>query len=276
VGEISGVGFIELGMSGSAFWTFIAALIIFAMLVLQVKIDRGKETHKTRWLRLGLIFVGALGVVVAFLQARQSSKELNKSGTQIQDLTQSVNLQKQTNDTDYRRSQQQLQQLSHQLQELQTQVTTQELQKKITSLQNKLNAALAPKPTANLIAGFFLPDNTGPPTDETTVALIGDSVTLGLWLYNPTDVVAKNGSIAIKICPACTYTKEPDGFAKVPGAEKEREFDFPRLYARSYLRKLTVEVMPPPNVGAFEIGIAADCETCTPQRFKILKVNVLR
>jgi len=263
-------------MSGSAFWTFIAALIIFAMLVLQVKIDWGKATHKTRWLRLGLIFVGALGVVVAFLQARQSSKELDNSGTQIQGLTQAVNLQKQTNDTDYQRSQQQLQQLSHQLQELQTQVTTQELQKKITALRNKLNAALAPKPTANLIGGFFLPDNTGPPTDETTVALIADSVTLGLWLYNPTNVVAKNGSIAIKICPACAYTKEPDGFARVPGAEKEREFDFATLYARSYLRKLTVEVIPPPNVGAFEMGIAADCETCKPQRFKIFKVNVLR
>lgn len=276
MGEISGVGFIEPGMSGSAFWTFIAALVIFAAAAIQVLIDWGDSTPTKRWLRSGLIVIGALGVVVAFLLARQSSKELNNSGTQIQGLTQAVNLQKQTNDTDYQRSQQQLQQLSHQLQELQTQVTTQELQKKITSLQNKLNAALAPKPTANLIAGFFLPDNTGPPADETTVALVGDSVTLSLSVYNPTNVVAKNGSIVIKICSACAYTKEPDGFAKVPGAEKEREFDFAMFYARSYLRKLTVEVTLPPNVGVFEIGIAAVCETCAPQHFRILKVNVLR
>ncbi|MFI5127816.1 MAG: hypothetical protein ACHQJX_13430, partial [Candidatus Acidiferrales bacterium] len=98
MGEISGVGFIEPGMSGSAFWTFIAALVIFAASAIQVLIDWGDSTPTKRWLRSGLIVIGALGVVVAFLLARQSSKELNNSGTQIQGLTQAVNLQKQTND----------------------------------------------------------------------------------------------------------------------------------------------------------------------------------
>lgn len=265
-------------MSGSAFWMFVAAVIIFVLSVIQVLIDWGESSRRKRILRSCLIVFGALGVVVAFVLARQTSRELKQSDGSIQSLTQAVTSQKQQNETDYQRSQQQLQQLGEQLQDLRSQVMTQELRKKITKLQSQLTAALAPKPLAKLIAGFYV--QGAQPIDETSAVVSANlSLTLHVSAYNPTDIVAQNGSVLVQICRGCTYTKEPEGFVKVPGDEKERQFNFQHIYAMGGLQMLTFEVTIPAAAalqGFFQIGIAAACDTCAPTgEFKELKINLV-
>jgi hypothetical protein len=100
------------------------------------------------------------------------------------------------------------------------------------------------------------------PIKEITVPLHGNSVTLDFTVGNVGEATALNTDIWVRLCTACSYANEPDGFQRAKGmAESDRTRLIQRLSVGTYMEKMTVEVVPPP-VGDFNVDFISSCDTC--------------
>jgi hypothetical protein len=134
-------------------------------------------------------------------------------------------------------------------------------QRELRDTQSKLNT---PKPV--LIPSIFEPDdNTDTPiVSENIPAPLGSAVTVEFTIKNPSDVTAIKGEISLRICDACQYASEPEGFAKRLGApDTLRAKEFEHILARTRLEKMTATINRPLLAKQFLFQVSVHCENCT-------------
>jgi hypothetical protein len=163
--------------------------------------------------------------------------------------------------------------LSGQVADLKTQVATKDLQRKLASVETQLEATqkalIGPKATLAFTFWPFTNPPLGsglPPTlslDKTLPVNTDGSVHIEFTILNLTDVNALDGDITLQICDHCTYATEPPEFGKLAGDEDtERIFSFQRISAKAFNHEMSVDVIPPPLIQTFDIGIQYRCRTC--------------
>jgi hypothetical protein len=177
--------------------------------------------------------------------------------------------------------------LSKDVGDLQTQVSTEKLQTKLAGVQTELQKtqkALVPGPKAELVFSFApLPQSApGEPialvTDKMSPLNADGSVHVEFLIVNATDVDAVSAEINFQICTGCKFAKEPDGLNKLPGLRDNQRYVYlPDLLAKEANRVLSVDVIPPPFVGAFDVGFEYRCHTCIiPKQVVSGTVHILR
>jgi len=165
--------------------------------------------------------------------------------------------------------------LSGELADLKTQAKTEELQKKIAGLQTQLQntqKALAPAPKAELLFTFVPFINTPvtqaptPVTDVTLPVSEDGSVHVKFTVANWTAVDALDGEITLVICEQCKFAREPANFSKLEGErEVHRLMNFDRILPATFLPTQEVDVIIPPHIQSFAVGISYRCRTCAFQ-----------
>jgi hypothetical protein len=150
---------------------------------------------------------------------------------------------------------------------------TEDLQKKLSRVQLELRntqKVMAPAPKARLLFTFFPYDrgilgqkNAAPSTDVTLPLNVDGSVQVRFTVLNPTQAEARNGQYAVLVCDLCKFAKGPEGFTKVDGRpDNERYFGFAVIPPVAELPTAQIDVIPPPNVNSFNVGITYRCQTC--------------
>jgi hypothetical protein len=95
--------------------------------------------------------------------------------------------------------------------------------------------------------------------------LEGDAANVEIMVTNISNKNAFNPFIYIRLCKDCKYAAEPEGFSYVPGAQStERERHYDRLMGLARLPRISLSVVPPPNVESFPIGFFYGCDNCGP------------
>ena len=97
-------------------------------------------------------------------------------------------------------------------------------------------------------------------------------------IVNTTDVDAVDTEVNFQICNECRYAKEPDGLKKLPGLADTQRYLFIRgLLAKMAYKMTSVDVIPPPSVEGFLVGIEYRCHTCViPKQPSGGMVHILR
>jgi hypothetical protein len=159
------------------------------------------------------------------------------------------------------------------LRSLQNQVTSEKLQSKLLGVQSELQKtqkALAPGPKAELSFTFAPFPRNAPPgqpivlvTDKALPLNLDGCVHVEFEIVNTTDVDAVDSEVNVQICNGCKYAKEPEGLKKLTGlADTQRHLYMNDLLAKSAYKTLSVDVIPPPLVQSFFVGIEYRCHTC--------------
>lgn len=145
-----------------------------------------------------------------------------------------------------------------------------ETKKELLSTEAKLSQ---PKPKP--LASFHTTDMREVPITKTTTARIGTTVSVSIIVYNPSDVTALSGSVAVTPCQECSFASEPTGFVKVAGApDSQRNMDFQRIFSKSAMQLPTFDVAVPLNLNRFPITVRIACENCAPSELQILWVAI--
>jgi hypothetical protein len=133
----------------------------------------------------------------------------------------------------------------------------------------KTQKALAPGPKAELDFTFApFPDSPpGQPivlvTDKTLTLSTDGSVHVEFNIVKATDTDAVDSEVNFQICNECKYAKEPDGLQKLPGLKDTQRYLYMRnLLAKMAYKTLSVDIIPPPFVQGFSVGIEYRCHTC--------------
>ena len=85
--------------------------------------------------------------------------------------------------------------------------------------------------------------------------------------FMPKDNLAKNVSVWLRLCTACSYAREPDKFQNIPGHAEpsERVMKVGDLYPNVAFEPITFAVVPPPEPSdGFKIALFFACENCDP------------
>lgn len=145
-----------------------------------------------------------------------------------------------------------------------------ETKKELLSTEAKLNQ---PKPKP--LASFHTTDLREVPVTTTTIARSGTTVSVPITVYNPSDVTALTGSVAVTPCQECSFASESTGFVKVPGApDSQRNMDFQRIFPKSAIQFPAFDVTVPLNLNRFPLTIRIVCENCAPSDAQILWVAI--
>lgn len=148
------------------------------------------------------------------------------------------------------------------------------------------NLQAPPPKWARLQFTFWTDDPNGAdlvPIRETTVPLVGDSVTIAFTARNIGYVGTQRGEIWIRICSTCKFAKEPEGWQHIKGAvQTDRERVIQNVFRGTFIEKMTAEIVPPVGAQRFEVDFFHACDTCEPPEnpnnpaIEKLWVNVLR
>jgi hypothetical protein len=162
--------------------------------------------------------------------------------------------------------------LSNEVRDLQTQVTTAKLQSKLAGVQaelQKTQKALAPGPKAELSFSFDPFPNPAPGqpivlvTDKSLALNSDGSVHVEFAIVNTTNVDAVDTEVNFEVCNECRFAKEPEGLSKLPGLrDTQRYLYIHDLLAKMAYKTLSVDVIPPPSLQSFFVGIEYRCHTC--------------
>jgi hypothetical protein len=108
--------------------------------------------------------------------------------------------------------------------------------------------------------------------------LVAGVVTFAFTYVNTSDVTATNTQIWIRLCPVCTYTKEPDGFTKKADAVlSDRYARVGNLAPGVFITETAVSVSIPDTITTLGIGFQYACDNCgRVGDFQILNVIVDR
>jgi hypothetical protein len=232
--------------------------------------------HQTNWRRgtiLGLILLVGIGSAVNnFYTNKRTAAQHTQDQAQITGLKTAVETANQNQQSNTKQFVEAFGKLSQKVSDLQTQVATEALQKKLASVQAELQntqKALAPGPKAELRFSFAPFPNTpfGQPialvTDKTFPLNVDGSVHVDFNIVNTTDVDAVDAEINFQICNECKYAKEPDGLSKLSGLKDTQRYLYMHdLLAKMAYKTLSVDVIPPPLVQGFFVGIEYRCHTC--------------
>jgi hypothetical protein len=252
------------------------ALPILAALVAVFQLAKDWSAHQTHWRRgsvIALIVLLTIGSTVnVYYTSKRIADQRAKDHDQITGLKTAVDTANQNQQANTKQFIDAFGKLGQKVSDLQTQVTTEALQKKLASVQAELQntqKALAPGPRAEVSFSFAPFPNTpfGQPivlvTDKTLPLNVDGSVHVDFDIVNTTDVDAVDVEINFQICNQCKYAKEPDGLSKLPGLmETQRYLYLHDLLAKMAYKTLSVDVIPPPLVQSFFVGIEYRCHTC--------------
>jgi uncharacterized membrane protein YhaH (DUF805 family) len=153
----------------------------------------------------------------------------------------------------------------------------------VTAPSLRITAAPLRPAKAQLTAMFTPPlerDYDAPPLRVITAKLIEGKVTLGISIRGSGDTTAHNVSVWTRICIGCKYAKEPSGLGValfVAGTEPaDREWKFAQVYPGVAAPTMTIDVIPPENASAFNIGVSWACDECGPSKpnQEMLTVNL--
>jgi len=133
----------------------------------------------------------------------------------------------------------------------------------------KAQKAQAPAPKAEL-SYSFAPFPNAPPgqpitliTDKVLPLNADGSAHVEFNIVNTTDVDAVDVEVDFQICNGCRYAKEPEGLQNLAGlSENQRYLYMKDLLARTSYKTLSVDVIPPPSVQTFLVGVEYRCHTC--------------
>jgi hypothetical protein len=262
------------------------AASIYALLQL-AKDWRAHQTPRRRVAAFILILLVGLGTAVNnYYSSQRAAKQHADDQSEIKSLKTAVETAKQAQEANTTQFLAAFGKLSADVRDLQTQVTTEKLQQKLMGVQTELEKtqkALAPGPRAELSFTFVPFSNTaGQPlaivTDKTLPLSTDGTVHVEFAIVNPTDTDAVDVEANFQICDECRYGKEPDGLTKLAGLRDTVRYLFiPDLLAKSVYKTLSVEVIPPPLVQSFLVGISYRCHSCTiPKQASTGMVHIMR
>ena len=239
------------------------------------------EEYKNPRLRMAvgsvLIIVGLLTIMSLYLdfeEKRETAGTISRLEGQVKGLEGEVRAAHNAQTDNTQLFLESFKKLSAEVSNLQTQVKTEALQKKLATVESELQRtqkALAPGPKAVLAFSFepFIRPPTGSPapvvpvTDVTLPVLADGSVHVEFTVLNLSDVDAVDGELFLQICDDCKFAKEPAGFRKLAGqSDRERNWFFERILAKTALEKMTVDITVPPKVSGIVMLIGYRCRTC--------------
>lgn len=242
--------------------------------LLQLAKDWG--AHQTTWRRgAALILIVLFGVGSAinnYYSSQRAATQHANDQVEIKGLKTAVdtaNRAQETNTTQFLIA---FDKLSKEVRELQTEVTTEKLEAKLMGVQaelQKTQKALAPGPKAELSFTFAPFPNVpaGQPivlvTDKTLPLNADGSVHVEFEIVNTTEIDAVDSEVNFQICNECKYAKEPDGLKVLPGLRDTQRYLYMHdLLAKTSYKTLNVDVIPPPLLQSFSVGIEYRCHTC--------------
>lgn len=244
---------------------------------------RKREEYKNKLLMrsvfAALILMGVLTLISLHHENVEKEMAEHKAGQDIQDLKGKVEVATKAEQTaiddqgdNTAAFLKQFQRLSGELGDLKTQVKTDALQKKLASVQTELEntqKALAPGPKATLLFTFVpfinppLPQPPVPVTDVTLPSSRDWRVHVEFTVLNLTGVNAMDGELALQICDVCKFAKEPANFIRIKGSpETQRNLPFDHIFSFTVHPNLAVDVIVPPQLETFTLGITYRCRTC--------------
>ncbi len=251
-------------------------LPIAASFIALLQLAKDWGAHQTTWRRgtaLALIVLFGVGSAINnYYSSQRVATQHANDQVEIKGLKTAVetaNRAQEANTTQFLNA---FDKLSKEVRDLQTQVTTEKLQSKLMGIQaelQKTQKALAPGPKAEL-SFTFAPFPNVPPdqpivlvTDKTLPLSADGSVHVEFEIVNTTEIDAVDSEVDFQICNGCRYAKEPDGLGKLPGlADTQRYLYMRDLLAKMAYKILSVDVIPPPLVQTFFVGIEYRCHTC--------------
>jgi hypothetical protein len=251
-------------------------LPIAASFIALLQLAKDWGAHQTTWRRalaLGLIVLFGVGSAINnyYTSQKSASQHANDQAqiTGLKTAIETANKNQEANTTQFLGA---LERLSKEVGDLKSDVTTEKLQSKLATVQaelQKTQKALGPGPKAELSISFAPIPNPPPGQplvlvkDKTLPLNVDGSVHVEFNIVNPTEVDAVEAEINFQICNGCKFAKEPDGLSKLGGlTDRQRYVYIKDLLARMAYQTLSVDVIPPPEVRNFLIGIEYRCHTC--------------
>jgi len=153
---------------------------------------------------------------------------------------------------------------------LQTAINTADLQEEATQLRSDLESTRKAMETPKATLSFAFVEDDGADANLVTLNMTNGIVKIQFHITNDSDADALEGAIDLRACDGCKILGNPDGFTKLNGEpDNEREMDFQHVFANSKLPKVEMQVIPPPNSDAFQIGIWYRCRTCVLVNTKV-------
>jgi hypothetical protein len=265
-------------------------LPIAASFIALLQLAKDWGAHQTTWRRgaalLLIVLFGAGSAINSYYLNRRTARQHASDQAEIKGLKTAVETANHAQEANTAHFLAALDKLSSEVRDLQTQVKTEKLQSKLAVVQaelQKTQKALGPGPKAELSFTFFPFPRTEPGqpivlVTNKTLPLINGSIHVEFNIVNTTDVDAVDSEVDFQICNGCRYAKEPDGLQKLPGlTDAQRYLYMHDLLAKMAYKTLSVDVIPPPLVQNFLVGIEYRCHTCViPQQLSSGMVHILQ
>jgi cell division protein FtsL len=190
-----------------------------------------------------------------------------KNTQQITILTDQIQQEREENKVNSNGFRQSFAALYQKYSELIAKTHNEDLVRQLSSTQEQLKAAEAKfeQPKATLTAAFWRQDVAWDNLQQnTTVSKRPDgSVLLDVVVGNRGPTAAVNGAFTIRLCQACKFAKEPNGFTHLEGSsDYDRQQSFDRFLPTSMATKFTLEMFPPAGSPDFQIAIIFSCVNC--------------
>lgn len=251
-------------------------LPFLAALVAVFQLAKDWRAHQTQWRRgsvIALIVLLTIGSTVnVYYTAKKTAAQHTDDQGQIIGLKTAVDNANKNQQDSTKEFIAAFGKLQKEVGDLQTKITTEALQTRLANVQTELRntqKALAPGPKAELSFSFApIPNSPAGQqiilvTDKTLPLNLDGSVRVDFDLVNTTDVDAVDVEINFQICNQCKYANEPDGLTKLPGlSDTQRYLYMHDLLAKMAYKTLTINVLPPPLVSSFFVGIEYRCHSC--------------
>jgi hypothetical protein len=99
------------------------------------------------------------------------------------------------------------------------------------------------------------------------------TISFTVYIVNKSEVDARDGSIIIRVCQTCKFSREPQRFKKAIGSpDSDREMRFEAIQAMMAVA-VPLEIKPPEGSHCFKIFVMTGCETCATHPKESLYVN---
>jgi hypothetical protein len=161
----------------------------------------------------------------------------------------------------------------------------QDVKKAISTSTSSLNETIGqvkiPKEEKATFESSFYPVNlTNWPIHEKSIAEVDGVVSLS-FTFRVKGHTAKQARMWLRLCTDCKYAKEPAGFQNlmpnVDNGAHERYRVIGDFLPNVVYQPMNVDVIPPPGLSSFVVGVILGCDNCDPvdgDKPQVLRVNV--
>jgi hypothetical protein len=200
----------------------LATLVTLAALVKDARDYVGSRPHGKMFLSavygcvLLLFFAGIYQTHLNRKQAAIDRDQAEKDRSQLTIDRQHSEAAEAVNQARLKDANESLQKLQNKVDNLMTQAQTQELSRKLSDVKVELEDAKSKlqKPLAVFTATFATPYYDKIPILESVGERTPEGIKVKFGVFNRSDVTAVRGVIVIRLCDACQFGVEPEGFIK--------------------------------------------------------------